>query len=195
MTFSLETFGVFCMWVVVVLRLPQVIRDRSQRPLWTAVALITVVTTIYMAAVQQAVADLFGRYATYLGTHLMTVASAAAVLHFILVANRYRRYTPWLFAAAGAVAGGVLRIYVAADPHNPRPGYAPELPLAYFVLVSGFSVVALALCAVLCVYGARRVDHWALRWGLLGLAVGWVANALPWLLNLVWLITHDVAGS
>lgn len=193
MTFSLETVGIVCMWVVVILRLPQVIRDRGQRPLWSSVVLITVVTTLYMDAVQQALADLAGRYVTYLATHLVTVASAAAVLHFILVANGYRRYTPWLYAAATAVAGAILWIYIAAHPHNPRPGHAPELPLGYFVLVSGFNVVALALCAVVCGYGVRRVDHWALRWALLALALGWAANALPWLLNLAWLISHNPA--
>jgi hypothetical protein len=193
MTWTLESISIVAMWAVVVVRLPQVIRDRKQRPLWTAVLLITVVTTLYMAAVQQALADLVGPYLAYLGTHLATVASAAAVLYFVLVANGYRRYTPWLHAAAGATTVVVLWIYIAAHPHNPRPGHAPELPLGYFILVSGFSVVALVACTVVCGYGARRADHWAMRWALVALAVGWAANALPWLLNIAWLVSHDAS--
>jgi hypothetical protein len=96
-------------------------------------------------------------------------------------------------AAAGATTAAILWIYIAAHPHNPRPGHAPELPLGYFILVSGFSVVAEVVCAVVCGYGARRADHWAMRWALFALAVGWSANALPWLLNIVWLVSHDPA--
>ncbi|MFD8498062.1 MAB_1171c family putative transporter [Amycolatopsis sp. NPDC059657] len=190
MTLSVETIGVFCMWLVVVVRLPQASRDRGQRPLWAAVMLITVVTTLYMEVVQTALADLFGRYATYLGTHLATVVSAAAVLRFVLIANGHRRHRNWPYLAAGLTAGVVVWIYVAVDPRNPRPGHS-GLPLGYFFLVSGFSVVALTACALVCLVGARRMDHWAMRWALLALALGWLANALPWLLNLVWLVTHD----
>ncbi|SDZ42475.1 hypothetical protein SAMN05421504_11631 [Amycolatopsis xylanica] len=190
MTLSVETIGVFCMWLVVLVRFPQAIRDRGQRPLWVSVMLITVVTTLYMEVVQTALADLFGRYATYLGTHLVTVVSAAAVLRFVLIANGHRKYRHWPYLAAAITAGVVVWIYVAVDPQNPRPGHT-GLPLGYFFLVSGFSVVALTACAVVCLLGARRMDHWAMRWALLALALGWLANALPWLLNLVWLVTHD----
>lgn len=191
MSLSVETIGVFCMWFVVVVRLPQAIRDRGQRPLWVSVMLITAVTTLYMEVVQTTLADLFGRYATYLGTHLVTVVSAAAVLRFVLIANGHRRYRNWPYLAAGVAAGVVVWIYVAVDPPSPRPGHAPGLPLGYFFLVSGFSVVALTACALVCLLGARRMDHWAMRWALLALTLGWLANALPWLLNLMWLVTHE----
>lgn len=192
MTLTLETASIFAMWLVVVLRLPQVIRNLKQRPLWTAVVLMAVVTTLYLDVAQQALADHIGAYAAYLGTHLATVVSAAAILYFIMAANGYRRYAPWLYAATGVTIAVLLWVYIAEHPRNPRPGHAPELPLGYFILVSGFSVVALVVCALVCGYGARRADNWTMRWALFALTIGWAANALPWLLNIVWLVTRDL---
>ncbi|AHH95787.1 hypothetical protein GCM10010174_46610 [Kutzneria viridogrisea] len=188
---TLEAAGTFAMWLVVLLRLPQVVRYREQRALWAAVALLALLTTLYVDAVQEALAHLFGAYAVYLGTHLVSVASAAAVLSFVLLANGYRRHLRWLYALAAITVTVLLVIYVRADPHDPRPGHAVELPLFYFLLVSGFSVIALTSCAVVCGLSSRRVDHPMMRWGLALLALGWVLNASPWLLNLVWLLTGD----
>lgn len=188
---TLETVGTLSMWLVVVLRIPQVIRHRDQRALWAAVALLALLTTLYMDAVQSALAHLAGAYAVYLGTHVVSVLSGAAVLSFVLIANGYRRQLPVLYGIAGATVVVLVVIYVLANPHDPRPGHASELPLFYFLLVSAFSVLALTSCALICALSSRRLDHWMMRAGLVLLAVGWTLNALPWLLNLVWLSTGN----
>lgn len=188
---TLETAGIAVLWIVLALRLPGAVRHREQRALWAAVALLGLLTTLYVGAVQDGLADRAGKYYVYLGTHLVSVATAAVTLHFLLIADGRRRRAGWVYGSAGATIAVLIAVYAAASPEHPEPGNAPELPLAYFLLVSLFSVVALGICAAVCGISARRADHWSLRWGLPLLAAGWSLNALPWLLNIAWLLTED----
>jgi len=99
-----------------------VIRHRDQRALWAAVALLALLTTLYMDVVQSTLAHWGGAYAVYLGTHVVSVLSGAAVLSFVLIANGYRRQLPVLYGIAGVTVVVLVAIYVLAKPARPPAG-------------------------------------------------------------------------
>lgn len=187
---TLETCGVVTLWLVAFLRVPQVIRHREQRALWAAVGLLALLATLYVGVVQDELGDLFGAYWVYLGTHLVSVVTAGVTLHFILIATDRQQPVLWLYGLTGLTVVVLLATYLVVSPANSHPG-SGDLPLGYMLLVSLFSVVALGLCALVCTLASRYAGHWSLGWGLRGLAAGWVLSAVPWLMNLAWLLTGD----
>ncbi len=187
---ALKSTALVCLWLILAARTPQVARHRDQRLLWAAVALLAAVTTLYTAPVQSGLAALLGAHVTYLGTHLVSVTTAAVTLHCILVATGRRRPVAWLYGVTAATLAVLLVTYLGVMPGVARPG-TDDLPPAYNLLVSAFSVVALGTSALVCATAVPRARGTIVRWALLALAAGWVLNALPWVLNLLWLLTEQ----
>lgn len=185
----LKVVSIICLWLATLVRLPRAVRYREQWALWTSVAMIAVVLTLYMKDVSDTLDAIVPPYVVYLSTHLTSVVLGTVVLHLVLVTTRRRRFGPMLYATAIVVILLLATFYLSAG--NLRPTTALDLSLDYWLVLSGFGSVTVIACMILCWYCGQKTDHWILRFGLLILGVGFALLAVPWLLTIGELITRN----
>lgn len=187
----LKIVSIICLWLTTLVRLPRALRYREQWALWTAIAMIAVVLTLYTKDVSDDLDTIAPAYVVYLGTHLISVVLGAVVLHLVLVTTGRHRFGPVLYATAIAAILLLAIFYLFAS--NLRPTTALDLSLGYWLVLAGFGSITMIACMALCWYCGRKTDHWILKCGLLILSVGFALLAVPWLLTIGESITHDEA--
>lgn len=88
---GLEGAGIIALWAVAIVRAPQGIRSREQRPLWFAIVVIALAMSMHLDPVTAVLARVVpSAHWVDLATHLFSIVDAAAVLWFILQAARRR---------------------------------------------------------------------------------------------------------
>lgn len=185
----LKVSSIICLWLATLVRLPHAIRHREQRALWSAVAMIAVVLTLYVKEVSEVLGAAAPAYVVYLGTHLATVVLGTIVLYLVLVTTGRRRFEPLLYIAAIVTVLLLAAFYLAAG--SLRPTKALDLSLGYWLVLAGFGSTTVIVCMALCWYCGRRTDHWMLKLDLFILGTGFALLAAPWLLTIAESITHN----
>ncbi|MGK5630904.1 MAB_1171c family putative transporter [Streptomyces sp. URMC 123] len=197
-TSLLETVGIVALWVVVVARAPQGVRDREQRPLWLAILMIALAMSMHLEPVTAVLARVVpGAHWVDLTKHLFSIVDAAAVLWFICGAAGRRRHTALVFGAALGVMVALVLLDLGAPPHarnriEPSPE-APGVPDAYWGLFFAFHLIADTTCGVVCWSQGRHGTPRLLRYGLRLFGTGILLASVLWGLKLAYLATRSPA--
>ncbi|WP_329182006.1 hypothetical protein OG754_39855 (plasmid) [Streptomyces decoyicus] len=194
---GLEGAGIIALWAVAIVRAPQGIRSREQRPLWFAIVVIALAMSMHLDPVTAVLARVVpSAHWVDLATHLFSIVDAAAVLWFILQAARRRRHTALVFGAAVAVMVALVLLDIGAAPHarnqiTPSPDI-PSVPDAYWWIFFAFHLNADTICGVVCWRHSRRDSvPPSLRYGLRLFGTGILLASLLWVLKLGYLGTRS----
>ncbi|MFG2227693.1 MAB_1171c family putative transporter [Streptomyces sp. NPDC048644] len=194
---GLEDAGIIALWAVALVRAPQGIRSREQRPLWFAIVMIALAMSTHLDPVTAVLARMVpSAHWIDLTTHLFSIVDGAAVLWFILQAARRRRRTALVSGAAVAVMVVLVFLDVAAAPHArnqiaPSPD-VPSVPDAYWWIFFAFHLTADTTCGLVCWRHSRRGSvPPSLRYGLRLFGTGILLASLLWVLKLAYLGTRS----
>ncbi|MEU5429125.1 MAB_1171c family putative transporter [Streptomyces olivoreticuli] len=194
-----ENGGIVALWAVAVVRAPQGIRHREQRPLWFAIVMIALAMSMHLDPVTAVLSRLIAdAHWIDLSTHLFSIVDAAAVLWFIFgAAGRQRRTAP-VFGAALAVMVTLVLLDLGGPAHA-RNQIAPSrdiasVPDAYWWVFFAFHLTADTTCGIVCwSYGRRPGTPRLLRLGLRLFGTGILLASLLWVLKLFYLQTRSTA--
>ncbi|MGW2413168.1 MAB_1171c family putative transporter [Streptomyces tubercidicus] len=194
----IETVGVTTLWVVAIVRVPQGIRSREQRPLWFALVTIALAMSMHLDPVTAVLAHLVpSAHWVDLTTHLFSIVDAAAVLWFILQAAGRPRPATVVFGTAFAVMTALVLLDMGAPPHARNqiaPSTAtPSVPDSYWWIFFAFHLAADTTCGLVCWSQGRRGAPRLLRYGLRLFGTGLLLASLLWILKLAYLHTRSAA--
>jgi hypothetical protein len=114
-----EMWGIACMAVVTVLRVPAAVRFREQRGLWLAMAAATVSMSFHIRAVSDLIDQFLGvSHWTDLFRHLCGLITVTAVLNFVIHVTDIRRLIRVVYSVAVAVAVTLVGLDIFAGPHT-----------------------------------------------------------------------------
>ncbi|MGW1071876.1 MAB_1171c family putative transporter [Streptomyces sp. NPDC002537] len=192
-----ENGGIVALWTVAVVRAPQGVRHREQRPLWFAIVMIALAMSMHLEPVTAVLSRLIAdAHWIDLSTHLFSIVDAAAVLWFIFgAAGRERRTAP-VFGAALAVMVALVLLDLTGPAHT-RNQIAPSrdvpgVPEAYWWVFFAFHLVADTTCGLVCwSYGRGTGTPRLLRYGLRLFGTGILLASLLWVLKLFYLRTRS----
>ncbi|WP_236572991.1 MAB_1171c family putative transporter [Streptomyces sp. GS7] len=194
---GLEGTGIITLWAVAVVRAPQGVRSREQRPLWFAIVMIALAMSMHLDPVTTVLAHV-GPSAHWidLTTHLFSIVDGAAVLWFILQAARLQQHTVLVFGAAIAVMVALVLLDVGATPHNRNQIASspdiPSVPDSYWWIFFAFHLTADTTCGLVCWRHSRRGSiPQSLRYGLRLFGTGILLATLLWVLKLGYLGTRS----
>ncbi|MFI5783111.1 MAB_1171c family putative transporter [Nocardia sp. NPDC051570] len=187
----LETIGFVCMWVVTVLRAPAALRDRGQRDLWLAVALIALTTTLYQDPISEGLSRIVGGplHLIDLGRNLCDVAASTVLIHLVLGAALRRQHIKPLFAAAALMMALLIFFDLTSPPHGHFNGRTPQIPVLCWYLLMGYHLIADAIVVAVCWRYWRRAREWSVRWGLFIFGIGAAFACVLWMVFISYLIT------
>lgn len=179
---QLEMWGIVCMTIVTVLRIPAVIRFPEQRGLWLVMAAATVSMSFHIRIVADTIEQLIGvSHWTDLFRHLVGLISIAWVLSFVLRITDTRRLSRVLYPLALAVGISLIVLDVLVGPH-PRNSLlrsdltASRMTQAYWWLLLDAHFWMNVACTWVCWRRSRRPTPPYLRTALrlfgLGTAFG-----------------------
>lgn len=115
---QLEMWGIACMAVVTVLRIPAVVRFREQRGLWWVMAAATVSMSFHIKFVTDTIERFAGvSHWTDLFRHLCGLISVAWVLDFVIRVTDTRRLSRVLYPLALAVGATIIGLDILVGPH------------------------------------------------------------------------------
>lgn len=149
---ALTGVGVVAFWVVLLLRLPGVLRQREFRNMYFAVVALGLSVTLYYPPVAQYLATLFGSARPCnIGMNLWGILTCGAVL--ILVTRELRpRATKFVYVFSAAVMIVIAVLGQSASSHS--VGCATNLNLPwwdpYWWVICGMWIVATSSGVVLC---------------------------------------------
>ncbi|MGW7574700.1 MAB_1171c family putative transporter [Streptomyces sp. NPDC054765] len=194
---GLEDTGIIALWAVALVRAPQGIRSREQRPLWFAIIMIALAMSMHLDPVTAVLARLVpSAHWIDLTTHLFSIVDGTAVLWFILQAAGRHRRTALVFGAALAVMIALVLLDIGAAPHA-RNQIAPSpntlsVPDAYWWIFFTFHLTADTTCGLVCWRHSRQdsIPH-SLRYGLRLFGTGMLLATLLWVLKLGYLGTRS----
>lgn len=113
-----EMWGILCMGIVTVLRIPAVIRFPEQRGLWLVMATATVSMSFHIKIVTDTIEQLVGvSHWTDLFRHLVGLASVTLVLDFVIRVTDTRRLGRFLYPLAIAVCATLVALDILVGPH------------------------------------------------------------------------------
>ncbi|MET9295324.1 MAB_1171c family putative transporter [Streptomyces sp. NPDC003077] len=197
----LEDGGTAALWAVALVRAPQALREKDQRPLWCALVVTALTMTMHREPVTTALARLVpgphGPHAVDLTKHLLSVVAAAAVLWFVFQVMGWRRFVPVVCGAAVTVLAVVVLLDYAApghlrnriDPSGSRSGVSD----AYWWTLLAFHLIVDTVCGVICWshcgYGVPRL----LRYGLRLFGTGILLASVLWALKICYMVTGEEA--
>ncbi|MCF3101673.1 hypothetical protein IPZ58_08770 [Streptomyces roseoverticillatus] len=192
----IENAGIAALWSAALVRAPQAVRHREQRPLWFAVVMIALAMSMHLEPVTAVLARLVpGAHWVDLTTHLFSIVDAAAVLWFIHGAAGRRRHTGVLFGTAAAVMVSLVLLDVLGPVHERNqiaPSRAtPSVPDAYWWVFFAFHLTADTVCGLVCWSHGRHGTPRLLRYGLRLFGSGILLASVLWLLKLVYLSTRS----
>lgn len=152
---SLEAFtgvGVIAFWVVLVLRLPGVLRQREFRNMYFAVVALGLSVTLYYPPVAQYLAALFGSARPCnIGMNLWGVLTCAAVL-VLVVRELFSRAVIFVYALSAAVMAAIAVMGQSISSRS--VGCATNLDLPwwdpYWWVLCSMWIIATAAGVVLC---------------------------------------------
>jgi hypothetical protein len=163
-----QNSGLIALWVVIVARVPQVIANPRQRPLWAAVALIGFVKIFGLPLLYPTLAHVFGSVFTLdVARQTFDVLSATFVLYFLLVATGHTRLWPVLFGSGLAVLIAMYAIQFSAPPHPRSTVGVPQIPQVYWLLLFGFGLAAYTCITVTSWWCVRQTPHRMMKAALL----------------------------
>ncbi|MBT2387707.1 MAB_1171c family putative transporter [Streptomyces sp. ISL-11] len=192
----LENAGIIALWTAAVIRAPQGVRHREQRPLWFAVVMIALAMSLHLEPVTAVLAHLVpGPHWVDLTTHLLSIVDAAAVLWFIFGAAGRRRRGGVVFGAAAAVMVTLVLLDLGAPAHArnriaPSPDI-PGVPDSYWWVFFAFHLAADTTCGFVCWSYGRPGTPRLLRYGLRLFGTGILLASLLWVLKLFYLHTRS----
>ncbi len=189
---AVKTVGLGCLWLVTVLLIPTILHNRRRRTLWIVLILVAAELTLYRPGIQAPLYQALNGHLVFLGVHLVSVVEAVVVLYLLATLTGRTGYRLAALGSGVAVSGAMATIYAAAHPAVPTVDVPPEVPLAYWHILSIFHTLIHLVAAVLCWYGARKVNG-PMRPSLIVLGAGMLLLCVPWALNLAWLLTDDTA--
>ncbi|HET9256085.1 MAG TPA: MAB_1171c family putative transporter [Pseudonocardiaceae bacterium] len=115
---QLEMWGIACMGIVTVLRIPAIVRFPEQRGLWLVMAAATVSMSFHIKIVSDTVERFIGvSHWTDLFRHLCSLISVVWVLDFIIRVTGTRRLSRVLYPLAFAVGATLAALDTLAPPH------------------------------------------------------------------------------
>jgi hypothetical protein len=115
---QLEMWGIACMAVVTVLRIPAAVRFPEQRGLWLVMAAATLSMSFHIGIVTNTIEQLIGvSHWTDLFRHLVGLMSVAWVLDFVLRVTDARRLSRFLYPLAFAVGVSLVMLDTLVGPH------------------------------------------------------------------------------
>ncbi|MEV0119033.1 MAB_1171c family putative transporter [Streptomyces sp. NPDC050844] len=187
---ELETAGVACMWLAVILRAPTAARSREQRPLWLAVMGAAVAVTFHLEWVNELVHQaVTPTHLTALARNLFGVLASAAVLDFVLMAAR-GRHTYSLYGFAGSVIATLTWLDTTADSHLHHtipPAGPPSPTTAYWAVLVTVNLGTNVVCAAACWWYSRASHNPSLRAGLRLFGLGAFFAGAYWLLSALYI--------
>lgn len=192
----LEDAGIAALWAAAVVRAPQGVRHREQRPLWFAVVMIALAMSLHLEPVTAVLGRIVpGPHWIDLSKHLFSIVDAAAVLWFILGAAGRRRHGGVLFGAAAAVMAALVLLDLGAPAHArnqiaPSPDI-PGVPDTYWWVFFAFHLAADTTCGFVCWSYGRTGTPRLLRYGLRLFGTGILLASLLWVLKLFYLHTRS----
>ncbi|MFC5146931.1 MAB_1171c family putative transporter [Streptomyces aureoversilis] len=192
----IENAGIAALWSAAVVRAPQAVRHREQRPLWFAVVMIALAMSMHLEPVTAVLARIVpGAHWVDLTTHLFSIVDAAAVLWFIHGAAGRHRRTHLLFGTAVAVMAALVLLDVLGPAHA-RNRIAPSrstasVPDAYWWVFFAFHLAADTFCGFVCWSYGRHGTPRLLRYGLRLFGTGILLASVLWSLKLVYLYTRS----
>ncbi|MEU6332490.1 MAB_1171c family putative transporter [Streptomyces sp. NPDC047049] len=194
----IETAGISALWVVAVVRAPQGIRDREQRPLWFAVIMIALAMSTHLEPVTAALAHVVpDEHWIDLTTHTFGIIDAAAVLWFMCGAAGRHRHTALVFGAAITVITILVILDANAPPHARTvitpSSTTPNVPDTYWWIFFSFHLVADSICGFVCWSYGRPGTPRLLRYGLRLFGTGMLLADLLWVLKLAYVQTRSAA--
>ncbi|MFF7726910.1 MAB_1171c family putative transporter [Streptomyces sp. NPDC008001] len=192
----IENAGIAALWAAAVVRAPQAVRHREQRPLWFAVVMIALAMSMHLDPVTAVLARLVpGAHWVDLTTHLFSIVDAAAVLWFIHGAAGRHRHTRLLFGTAAAVMVSLVLLDVLGPAHARNriaPSRdAPSVPDAYWWVFFAFHLTADTVCGIVCWSHGRHGTPRLLRYGLRLFGTGILLASVLWSLKLGYLYTRS----
>lgn len=204
---DVETVTVACMGLVVLLRLPEVLRPGQLRVLWVALGTATMAISLNLEPVTRTIFVATGPvHLSTLVRDLLGISSAVAVMHFMLRIAVRNRYALWLlYSAAGAVVAGLMAFGLTAPNHGARGAITACNPVPstgyWIIIVLVHLAVDMSSVLLCCRYG-RRSENLLLRlalrlFGLGGIffvllwaaATGYLLAQPPWLLAFFGILT------
>ncbi|GAA0477776.1 MAB_1171c family putative transporter [Streptomyces sp. NPDC046215] len=192
-----ENAGITALWAVVVLRAPQAVRHRQQRPLWYAIALTALAMSLHLPPVTALLAHVVpGAHWVDLTKHLLSIADGAAVLWFVLGAAGRQRHTPVVLGAAAAVMTALVLLDLTAPEHARNqitPAAVPGVGNTYWWVFFAFHLAADTTCAIVCLRHSRPGTPALLRYGLRLFGTGILLASALWVLKLLYLHTFTPA--
>lgn len=115
---QLEMWGILCMAIVTVLRIPTVIRFPEQRGLWFVMAAATVSMSFHIRIVTDTIEQLVGvSHWTDLFRHLVGLISVTWVLDFVIRVTDTRRLGRFLYPLALVVCATLVALDILVGPH------------------------------------------------------------------------------
>lgn len=115
----LEMWGIACMGLVSLLRIPAVARFREQRGLWLAMAAATVSMSFHIRAVSDLIEKVVGvNHWTDLFRHLCGLVTVVVILHFVIRVTDIRLPARALYALALVVAVALVGLDILSGPHS-----------------------------------------------------------------------------
>lgn len=163
-----QNSGLIALWLVVLARVPQVLANPRQRPLWAAVVLIGFVKIFGLPQLYPTLARVFGSvFALDIARQTFDVLSATFVLYFLLVATRHTRLWPVLFGSGLAVLTAMYVIQFTAPPHRRSTVGVPQVPQLYWLLLFGFGLAAYTCITVTSWWCVRQTPFRMMKAALL----------------------------
>ncbi|MBW5420696.1 hypothetical protein GKQ77_03810 [Streptomyces sp. BG9H] len=187
---NLESVGVACMWLALVLRAPTAMRSSEQRSLWLAVLGAAAALTLHLPWVNDLVYQATGpTHLTALARNLLGVLTSAAVLDFVFLAFRGRHTYP-LYGLAAVGMTVLTWLDLTAVPHLSHtipPSGAPAPSATYWAVLIAINLSTNVVCALACWWYSRASPDFALRVGLRLFGLGAVFAGSYWLLHCAYL--------
>lgn len=116
---QLEMWGIACMGLVTVLRIPAATRFPEQRGLWLAMAAATVSMSFHIRVVSGLIEQFFGvSHWTDLFRHLCGLITVVMVLNFVIRVTGIRRPIWVVYSVALAVAVALVGLDIFSRPHS-----------------------------------------------------------------------------
>jgi hypothetical protein len=116
---QLEMWGIACMGVVTILRIPAAVRFREQRGLWLVMAAATVSMGFHIRAVSDLIEHIVGvSHWTDLFRHLCGLLSIVVVLDLVIGVTDVRRLTRFVYSLALVVAVALVSLDILSGPHS-----------------------------------------------------------------------------
>ena len=192
---ELEVVSVVCMGLVLLLRLPDVVRPGQLRVLWAAVATAAAAIALNLDVVTEAISVVAGlTHLSTLARDLCGVVAVVAVVYFVLVTAVADRRVRWLLGGAGAVVVvGLLVLDLVAPSHaehrTPVDGCPIPCP-AYWAVLALVHLAADVSMALLCWRYGRSGENPLLRLALRLFGLGATFFVLFWASAITYLVAR-----